>query len=72
VVLHFTDGRQVAHKEPINRGAPGRPIAHADIVTKFMDNAALAWPTTACAQLCDRVLNLNQHRARELAIDLSA
>jgi 2-methylcitrate dehydratase PrpD len=72
VVLHFTDGRQVMHKEPINRGAPGRPIAHADIVTKFMDNAALAWSTTASTQLRDRVLSLSQHRARDLALDLSA
>ena len=71
VVLHFTDGRQVTHKEPINRGAPGRPIAHADIVSKFMDNAALAWPTTASTQLRDRVLSLSQHRARDLALDLS-
>jgi len=71
VVLHFKDGRQVTHKEPINRGAPGRPIAHADIVSKFMDNAALAWPATASTQLRDRVLNLALHRARELALDLS-
>ena len=72
VVLHFTDGRQVAHKEPINRGAPGRPIAHVDIVAKFMDNATLAWSATAANQLRDRVLNLTHQRARDLALDLGA
>jgi 2-methylcitrate dehydratase PrpD len=72
VVLHFTDGRQVAHKEPINRGAPGRPIAHVDIVAKFMDNATLAWSATAANQLRDRVLNLTRQRARDLALDLGA
>jgi 2-methylcitrate dehydratase PrpD len=72
VVLHFKDGHQVSHQEPINRGAPGRPIAHADIVAKFMDNAALAWPQDAVAQLRQRVLDLPHQRARDLAQDLGA
>ena len=72
VVLHFADGRQVVHQEPINRGAPGRPIAHADIVTKFMDNAALAWPVSAASALRDGVLNLPHIRTRELAQLLAA
>ena len=72
VVLHFADGRQVGHKEPINRGAPGRPLAHADIVAKYMDNATQAWSVEAASQLRDRVLDLAHQRSRDLAHDLGA
>lgn len=67
VVLHFTDGRQVSHREPINRGAPGRPIAHADIVAKYMDNAGLAWPASAAQALRQTLMDLPQRSACDLA-----
>ena len=66
-MLHFTDGRQVSHREPINRGAPGRPIAHADIVAKYMDNAGLAWPASAAQALRQTLMDLPQRSARDLA-----
>jgi hypothetical protein len=41
-------------------------------VTKFMDNAALAWPVSAASALRDGVLNLPHIRTRVLAQLLAA
>lgn len=67
VVLHFTDGRQVSHKEPVNRGAPGRPISHDDIVAKYLDNASLAWPLEAAQALRRQLMALPDIGTRALA-----
>ncbi|MEO7937847.1 MAG: MmgE/PrpD family protein [Burkholderiaceae bacterium] len=67
VVLEFEDGRRLAHKEPINRGAPGRPIEHNEIVRKFMDNATLVWSASDSDRLACTVLQLDHHSSRELA-----
>lgn len=67
VELHFEDGRCLSHKEPINRGAPGRPIAHDEIVRKFIDNASLVWPTRRSEQLAHMVLQMEDHPSCDLA-----
>ncbi len=60
------DGRTLRHHEPINRGAAGRPISHADIVAKFHDNAARAVSRQQADQLQDLVLNIEQVSVAEL------
>ncbi len=67
VELEFEDGRRLVHKEPINRGAPGRPIEHAEILRKFMDNATLVWSAQDSEQLARTVLRLEDHGSRDLA-----
>ena len=67
VVLEFEDGRVLGHKEPVNRGAPGRPIEHSEIVGKFRDNAALAWSAPDIELLARTVLQIQDYDARELA-----
>ena len=41
LVIRMEDGTQVSHMEPVNRGAADRPLANAEIVDKYRDNAAL-------------------------------
>ena len=67
VVLEFDDGRRLGHKEPVNRGAPGRPITPVDIVRKFMDNAALVWSASDSELLARTVLQAQDHPCRALA-----
>jgi 2-methylcitrate dehydratase PrpD len=42
VIVTLRDGRRISHREPINRGAADNPITDADIVAKFLANAAVA------------------------------
>ena len=67
VIVELADGRTLRHAEPINRGAPGRPISHADIVAKFHDNAARAVPRAHADRILDAVLRIEQGNATELA-----
>jgi 2-methylcitrate dehydratase PrpD len=67
VLLELSDGRTLRHNEPINRGAPGRPISHADIAAKFHDNAARAVPRAHADHILNAVLGMEQTGARELA-----
>ena len=67
VILELSDGRTLRHNEPINRGAPGRPISHADIAAKFHDNAARAVPRAHADHILNAVLGMEQTGARALA-----
>jgi 2-methylcitrate dehydratase PrpD len=42
VVVRTKSGRELRHREQVNRGAPERPIGTADVIEKFMANAELA------------------------------
>ena len=67
VIVELADGRTLRHSEPINRGAPGRPISNADIVAKFHDNAARAVPRGHADRILDAVLGIEQGNTAELA-----
>jgi 2-methylcitrate dehydratase PrpD len=58
VIVELADGRVLKHSEPINRGAPGRPISEADIVTKFHDNAARAVGRSHADAILNTVLGI--------------
>jgi len=67
VIIELADGRTLKHSEPINRGAPGRPISNEDIVAKFHDNAARAVNRSHADNILNAVLAIEQGRSRELA-----
>ncbi len=58
VVIETRDGRRLAHREAVNRGADGRPLSAAEIIAKFEDNAARIMPDAAVDELRERTLNL--------------
>lgn len=67
VIVELADGRVLQHKEPINRGAAGRPISDADIVAKYHDNAARAVDRAHADHILNAVLGLEQGSAAELS-----
>jgi 2-methylcitrate dehydratase PrpD len=60
VTVELADGRVLRHSEPINRGAPGRPISDADIVSKFHDNAARAGGRAHADAVLNAVLDIER------------
>lgn len=67
VIVELADGRVLIESEPINRGAPGRPISDADIIAKFHDNAARAVSRSHADAILQAVLGVERGSARELA-----
>jgi 2-methylcitrate dehydratase PrpD len=67
VMIELTDGRVLSHAEPINRGAPGRPISNEGIVTKFYENAARAVDRTHADLILHTVLGIEDCNAVELS-----
>lgn len=66
VRVELSDGRVLHHREPINRGAPGRPISDDDIVTKFHENAARAVDRSHADHLLNAVLDIERGNSRDL------
>ena len=60
VVITTRDGRELRHREEINRGAAERPLANGEIVDKFMDNAQLAVSRERAERVRDALLTLDQ------------
>jgi len=60
VIVTTTDGRELRHREEINRGASDRPLSAADIERKFLGNAMLAASPSRAQQLLDTVLTLDR------------
>jgi 2-methylcitrate dehydratase PrpD len=67
LIVELADGRVLRHHEPINRGAAGRPIANADIVAKYHDNAARAVDRAHADHILNAVLGIEQGEAQALA-----
>jgi hypothetical protein len=67
ITVELADGRTLHHREPINRGAPGRPIGNADIVAKFHENAAIAVDRAHADRVCHAVLGIEGGQAAELS-----
>ena len=67
VIVELADGRTLSHAEPINRGAPGRPISDADIVAKFHDNAARAVKRGHADAILNAVLGIERGQTRALS-----
>ena len=72
VVVKTTDGRELRHREEVNRGAADRPLANAEIIDKFMGNALLAVSRARAEEIRDSLLALEQYEdAGELARGLT-
>ncbi len=41
VIITMNDGRELRHREHVNRGAADRPLSNEDIIAKFRENAAM-------------------------------
>jgi 2-methylcitrate dehydratase PrpD len=58
VVLKMKDGREIAHREFMNRGCSDRPISDQEIEKKFFENALTAMAKSRAERIRDAVLNL--------------
>ena len=60
VIVTMNDGRELRHREEVNRGAADRPITNAEIERKFMDNARLAVCASRAEEIRDLVLGMDR------------
>lgn len=68
VVVTLTDGREMRHREHMNRGASDRPLSSADIIAKFEENAGMALASAHVERIKQAVLGLDEGiSAQELA-----
>lgn len=72
VVITLKDGRELRHREGINRGAADRPLSNDDIVAKYRDNASTAVAMPRVDQILEAVLGLDRMNARDLSRALAA
>jgi len=68
VIVTLADGRELRHREHMNRGACDRPLSAADIRAKFEENAGLALAPAQVARVAEGVLALDEGMsARQLS-----
>ena len=60
VVVRTRDGRELRHREEINRGADERPLTNGEIAEKFMDNARLTVDGPKAIAIRDAILDLDR------------
>ena len=58
VVVRTHDGRELRHREQINRGADERPLTNGEIAEKYMENARLTVDETQAAAIREAILGL--------------
>jgi 2-methylcitrate dehydratase PrpD len=59
VIVRLSDGRELRHREAINRGAADRPLSNPEVEAKFMDNAA-------SQRIRELVLGMERHSAQQI------
>ena len=60
------DGRELRHREAINRGSAERPLTNAEVEAKFMQNAAYCVTEARAKSIRDAALGLDDAPARAL------
>ena len=60
VVVTMDDGREIGHREQVNRGAADRPLSNDDILVKWHDNAGMLVNGEKAAGLQAAVLALDE------------
>lgn len=60
VVVTTREGRELRHREQVNRGAGDRPLTEAEVVEKFRGTAGLALDATRVDEIVDGVLALDR------------
>ena len=72
VIVQTRDGRELRHREHINRGSPDRPLTADEIVRKFRDNTGLAVTERRASSILHAVLDVeNEARVDRFAERLS-
>lgn len=66
VVVRMKDGRELRHREQVNRGAADRPLTNGEVVAKFMENAAFAVPAPRAREIRDAILDLDEGSMEQL------
>ena len=59
LIITMNDGRELRHREHINRGAADRPLSNEEIIAKFDDNAIMAVNTQTAAKQKAALLTLD-------------
>ena len=59
LIITMKDGRELRHREHINRGAADRPLSNEEIIAKFDDNAIMAVNTQTAAKQRAALLTLD-------------
>ena len=59
ITIRTTDGRELHHREQINRGADERPLSSGEIVAKFRENIGTALSATAASRIERLVLDVD-------------
>ncbi len=73
VVATLNDGRELGHREHINRGGAERPISNAEVESKFFDNMQLVAAPARAAHVRDLVLSIGRDgSAASLQLGLAA
>jgi hypothetical protein len=73
VIVTLNDGRELRHRERINRGAADHPVTGPEIRTKFMDNAKRVMSAARAEVIAATILDLERVTdARDLARALAA
>ena len=72
VIVTLKDGRELRHREAINRGAADRPLSSDDIVAKFLENALTAVAPQRAQAILNAVLDLDNGSARALSRTLAS
>lgn len=65
IVVTLDDGRQIRHREAINRGHAEQPLRNEDVRDKFLANATLHFSEDHAHAVCESVLALD--RAESIA-----
>ena len=60
VIVTLDDGRELRHREHVNRGGEERPITNADVVRKYEENMALVAAPARAAQVRELVLSIGR------------
>ena len=72
VVVRTRDGRELRHREEINRGADERPLTNGEIAEKFMENACLTVDGARAVAVRNAVLDLDRYDDIRAVADLLA
>lgn len=59
VLIKLKDGRELTHRESVNRGAADRPLSNEEIIIKWRDNAAMLVHAEKVEQLQSTLLGLD-------------
>jgi len=59
VIVALADGRELVHREQINRGADERPLGAEEIIAKFRANAELTFAPEQVTRVSDAILDLD-------------